>query len=85
MIFTFILVILATFWVWEFVSEYIPLPGWASYLIVGAVAFGLLYMYTPVLMAMAAAAMVGLLHKMVVRPTVQIPARNKRTSLPPLP
>lgn len=85
MIFTFILAILATFWVWEFINEYIPLPGWASYIIVGLMAYGLIHVKTLILMAMAIAAVVGILHKLVTRPAVQVPVRKSRTTLPPLP
>lgn len=85
MIFTFVLAILATFWVWEFINEYIPLPGWASYVIVGLMAYGLIHVMIPILMSMAIAAVVGILHRLVTRPTVQVPARKNRTALPPLP
>ncbi len=85
MIFTFILTVFAVFWIWEFINEYIPLPGWASYIIVGLTAYGLLHVAMIYLAAMAAAAIVGLLHRIVARPDVQVPVRNKRSSLPPLP
>lgn len=85
MIFTFILSIFATFWVWEFINEYIPLPGWASYAIVGLMAYGLIHVTVMTLMAMAIAAIVGILHKLVTPPTVATPVRKSRSSLPPLP
>lgn len=85
---TFVLVALATFWAQQFLHAYVTwLPDYISHILVAAMAYGMFLLPHAVLLALAAAAVVGLLHRFsslpLQRSTVTVPRR--RSNVPKLP
>jgi hypothetical protein len=84
-----ILLVLAVFWAWEGLLPLLPswVPDAAKAGLVAALAFGFTYLPRSVLLALAGAGAVGLLHVAFVRPKEQATtvARAGRGRIPGLP
>lgn len=84
----FVLVTLATFWIWEFLYAYADwLPEYISYFLVPGIAYGLWLLPHVAIACIAVASVVGLLHRITHKffSNAARQAPTKRASLPPLP
>lgn len=83
------LLVLASFWLWEFVYHYIPgIPDGVSHLLVPVLVFGMSLLPAMVLLPMAIASVLGWLHRttqLIFAPPTLLPKDRKRAKLPPLP
>lgn len=74
----FLAVTLATFWAWEFISQYASwIPAYIVYFLVPGIAYGFYHTPTTYVYPLAACALVGLLHRLT-----QIPVSSTRTQVP---